>query len=91
LSDHANCVTTGHTGRGDDEAVRLFQAHPLHKGAYLTDRRRLYRVLEIMPARGNRRAAILEDCHTLDATLFRPKELRRMRLQLVQPALVTSP
>jgi hypothetical protein len=35
--------------------------------------------------------AILEDCHTLDVTLFRPKELRRMRLQLVQPALATSP
>jgi hypothetical protein len=91
LNDHANCVTTGHTGRGDDEAVRLFQAHPLRKGDYLTDRRRLFRVLEIVSARGNRRAAILEDCHTLDATLFRPKELRRMRLQLVQPALVTSP
>jgi hypothetical protein len=44
-----------------------------------------------VPARGNRRAAILEDCHTLDATLFLPKELRRMRLQVVQPALVTSP
>ena len=44
-----------------------------------------------MPARGNRRVAILEDCHTLDVTLFRPKELRRMRMQLVQPALATSP
>jgi hypothetical protein len=71
--------------------VRLFKAHPLRRGDYLTDRRRLYRVLEILPARGNRGAAILEDCHTLDATLFRPTELRRMRLELVQPALVTSP
>ena len=91
MNDHANCVTTGHPGRADDVAVRLFQAHPLRKGDYLTDRRRLYRVLEIMPARGNRRAAILEDCRTLDVTLFRPKELRRMRLQLVRPALATSP
>jgi hypothetical protein len=84
-------VTTDHTGHGDDVPVRLFQAHPFRKGDYLTDRRRLYRVLEIMPARGNRRVAILEDCHTLDVTLFRPKELRRMRMQLVQPALATSP
>jgi hypothetical protein len=90
LNDHANCVTTRHTRRGDDEAVRVFQAHPLRKGDYLTDRRRLYHVLEIVPARGNRRAAILEDCRTLDVTLFRLKELKRMRLQLVQPALVTS-
>jgi len=72
--------TTGHTGRGNDEAVRLFQAHSLRTGDYLTDRQRVYRVLEIVPARGNRRAAILEDSHTLDAALFRPRELRRMRL-----------
>jgi hypothetical protein len=89
-NDHANCVTTGHIGRGDDAAVRLFRAHPLRKGDYLTDRRRLYRVLDIVPAKFNRRAAILEDCHSLDATLFRPRQLRRMQLQLVQPALVTS-
>ena len=83
-------MTTSHTGRDHDGAVRLFKAHPFRRGDYLTDRRRLYRVLEILPARGNRRAAILEDCHTLDATLLGPRELRRMRLQLVQPALVTS-
>jgi hypothetical protein len=70
--------------------VRPFQAHPLRTGDYLTDRRRLFRVLEIVPARGNRRAAILEDCHTLEATLFWPRELRRMRLQLVQRAPVPS-
>jgi hypothetical protein len=91
LSDHANCVTTSHTGRGHDGAVRPFKAHPLRRGDYLTDRRRLYRVLEVLPTKGNRGAAILEDCHTLDAALFRPSELRRMRLELVQPALVTSP
>ena len=83
-------MTTSHTGRGDDAAVTSSQAHPLRKGDYLTDRRRLYRVLDIVPAKFNRRAAILEDCHTLDVTLFRPRQLRRMRLQLVQPALVTS-
>jgi hypothetical protein len=90
LNDHANCVTTGHLGRGNDPVVTLFQAHPLRKGDYVTDRRRLYRVLEILPARLNRRAAILEDCHTLGVTLFPPTELKRMRLQPVEPALVTS-
>ena len=62
---------------------------PFHEGDYLTDRRRLYRVLQIVPAKFKKRAAILEDCETLDATLFAPKELKRMRLQLVErtPAL----
>jgi hypothetical protein len=62
---------------------------PFHEGDYLTDRRRLYRVLQIVPAKFKKRAAILEDCETLDAALFAPKELKRMRLQLVQrtPAL----
>jgi hypothetical protein len=56
------------------------------EGDYLTDRRRLYRVLKIVPAKLKKRAAILEDCETLDAMLFPPKELKRMRLQLVEPA-----
>jgi hypothetical protein len=45
--------------------------------------------LQIVPAKFKQRAAILEDCETLDAALFAPKELKRMRLQLVQrtPAL----
>jgi hypothetical protein len=68
----------------------LSHSHPFHEGDYLTDQRRLYRVLQILPARLNKRAAILEDCRTLDAKLFRPKELRRMRLQLVQRAPVPS-
>jgi hypothetical protein len=57
---------------------------PFEQGDYLTDRRRLYRVLQIFPAKFKKRAAILEDCRTLDATLFLPNELKRMRLQLVQ-------
>jgi hypothetical protein len=57
---------------------------PFQQGDYLTDRRRLYRVLEIVPAKFKKRAAVLEDCETLDAILFAPNELRRMRLQLVQ-------
>jgi hypothetical protein len=65
------------------------RTQPFQAGDYLTDRRRLYRVLQIVPARSKKRAAILEDCETLDAVLFAPKELKRMRLQLVQrtPAL----
>jgi hypothetical protein len=66
------------------------RTHPFREGDYLTDRRRLYRVLEILPAKLKKRAAILEDCETLDAMLFPPKELKRMRLQLVQRAPVPS-
>jgi hypothetical protein len=60
------------------------RTQPFQAGDYLTDRRRLYRVLEILPAKFRKRAAILEDCETLDAALFGPSELKRMRLQLVQ-------
>ena len=59
-----------------------------HEGDYLTDQRRLFRVLQIVPTSFTKQAAILEDCRTLDAILFRPRELKRMRLQLVQPAPV---
>ena len=58
------------------------------EGDYVTDQRRLYRVLQILPARLRKRAAILEDCRTLDAIVFRPSELKR--LQLVQRALVAT-
>ena len=47
---------------------------PFQQGDYLTDRRQLYRVLEVVPAKFKKRAAILEDCRTLDATLFLPRE-----------------
>jgi hypothetical protein len=60
------------------------RSQSIREGDYVTDYRRLFRVLKIVPTRLKQRAAILEDCHTLDATLFRPKELKRMRLQLVQ-------
>jgi hypothetical protein len=56
------------------------------EGDYLTDQRRLYRVVQIVRRKFRRRAAILEDCRTLDSVLFRPGELKRMRLQLVRPA-----
>jgi hypothetical protein len=66
------------------------RTQPFQAGDYLTDRRRLYRVLGIVPAKFKKRAAILEDCRTLDATLFLPKDLKRMRLQLVQRAPAPS-
>ena len=87
----------------DHQAVNLFpftrhtptmantsRTPPFQEGDYLTDRRRLYRVLEIVPAKFGKRAAILEDCRTLHATLFLPKELKRMRLRLVQRAPAAS-
>jgi hypothetical protein len=55
------------------------------EGDYLTDQRRLYRVVQIVRGKFKRRAAILEDCRTLETLLFRPRQLRRMRLQLVRP------
>lgn len=62
----------------------LSHRQPFQEGDYLTDQRRLYRVLQIVPGKLMKRAAaMLEDCHTLEAMLFRPRQLRRMRLQLV--------
>jgi hypothetical protein len=34
-----------------------------------------------------KRAAIVEDCRTLETMLFRAKELVRMNLRVVQPAI----
>lgn len=69
----------------------MFRSHQLREGEYLTDRRRLFRVLAIVPAARNRYAAILEDCRTLEAMLFWSNELRRMRLEPIEPALAPSP
>jgi hypothetical protein len=72
--------------------MNLFSSHSkaFREGDYLTDQRRLYRVLQLVPAKFNRRAAILEDCRTLDTLEVGPKELRRMRLELVRPAPVDA-
>jgi hypothetical protein len=55
----------------------------MSEGAYLTDQRRLFRVLLVIP----KRAAILEDCRTLETMAFRAKELVRLNLRVVQPAV----
>jgi hypothetical protein len=65
------------------ETTPISRRQPFDEGDYLTDQRRLYRVLQIVPGKLKKRAAILEDCRTLEARLFRPRQLRRMRLQLV--------
>jgi hypothetical protein len=57
----------------------------LREGDYLTDQQRLFRVLEIVATRMRRRTVILEDCRSLEVTLLKPRELRRMRLQAVRP------
>ena len=69
------------------ETTPISRRQPFNEGDYLTDQRRLYRVLQVVPRKLKQRAAILEDCGTLEATLFRPRQLRRMRLQLVVPEL----
>jgi hypothetical protein len=63
--------------------IPLSHRQPFHEGDYLTDQRRLYRVLQIVPGKLKKRSAMLEDCRTLETMLFRPRQLRRMRLQLV--------
>ena len=68
------------------ERPRVTGSVSFDEGDYLTDQRRLYRVVQIVPMRLKRRGAILEDCRTLDPILVRPRELARMRLQLVRPA-----
>ena len=65
------------------ETTPISSQQPFHEGDYLTDQRRLYRVLQIVPGRLKKPSAMLEDCRTLEAMLFRPRQLRRMRLQLV--------
>jgi hypothetical protein len=48
-------------------------------GAYLTDGRRLLRIVSL-PDRSRRwRTAVLEDCDTLELREFRPRDLRRLR------------
>ena len=67
--------------------------HPafFREGDYLTDQRRLYRVLQIVPARFRRRAALLEDCRTLETVMVRPGQLARMQLRIVEPVGPCAP
>lgn len=50
---------------------------------YLTDGRRLYRVVNPFLIEGLDRATVLEDCLTLEARLYTARELWAMRLRRV--------
>ncbi len=68
-------------------------SHPdfFREGDYLTDQRRLYRILQIVPNRFRRPAAILEDCRTLDTVVLRRRQLARMQLRIVEPIAPCTP
>ena len=53
-------------------------------GSYVTDGRRLFRVVTRFPARHESPIALLEDCHTLEVTPFSPDELFELGLRLVR-------
>lgn len=57
----------------------------LRDGAYLTDGRRLFRVVARLHAEP-RAVAVLEDCFTLELGRYTPLELWRMNLHPVVPA-----
>jgi hypothetical protein len=57
----------------------------LYEGAYLTDGRRLFRVVRCLdPSRGAA-TAVLEDCLTLELHPYAAADLWEMRLRLVRP------
>lgn len=76
---HPARVAHGATERGP-------AGHPeLREGVYLTDGRRLLRVVSQFST-APRRFAALEDCRTLDVRRYSPLELWRMNLRPVVPA-----
>lgn len=72
---------TRHIRRAEPEAMP-------EAGTYLTDGRRLFRVMRgfASPIEGSEGSfALLEDCRTFEAHPFTPSELSSMRLRLVGP------
>jgi hypothetical protein len=61
-------------------------AAPLLADSYLTDGRRLFRVIAQFAARGERKTASLEDCLTLEVQAYSATELAAMKLQPVTAA-----
>ncbi len=57
------------------------------RGSYVTDGKRLFRVVTQFPPRHRSPVAMLEDCHTLEVTPFSPDELYEMELRLVRTDL----
>ena len=59
-----------------------FNAPSLSEGDYVTDQHGLYRVVHVL----RRRAAVLEDCRTLELVWVAARDLSRVKLQLVRAA-----
>jgi len=56
---------------------------PFAPGEYLTDGRRLFRVISRLDPRDAYRLALLEDCLTLELTGYSPDDLVAMNLRTV--------
>ena len=65
-------------------ARRSVPADRLRCGTYLTDGRRLFRVVSQFAAVGEDSFASLEDCRTLDVQAYAPGELRAMKLRPIR-------
>lgn len=59
-------------------------SEPLCRGGYVTDGRRLFRVVSQFATVGENVFASLEDCHTLEVQAYSPGELCAMGLRPVR-------
>ena len=71
--------------------ARRAKAGEFVPGEYLTDGRRLWRVLSRFDPRASAKFAVLEDCMTLDTQAFTPQRLAEMGLQSVARTAETAP
>jgi hypothetical protein len=62
----------------------------LFAGAYVTDGRRLFRVVAPFSARDDRRSATLEDCLTLEVRSYSPADLHEMGLRPVRRSVTRA-
>jgi hypothetical protein len=67
------------------EPLAAGPASPRGDGTYLTDGRRLFRVVAPLRSLDRPDLAILEDCKTLNLAAFTAEEMRSMRLTPVTP------
>jgi hypothetical protein len=65
-------------------SLRPTGSREMAPGAYLTDGRRLFRLLDAFDPNATCPFAVLEDCATLRSTPYLPDELYAMRLRLVR-------
>ncbi len=64
--------------------ARRASSAPLSPDRYLTDGRRLFRVVAQFPSGAEQAFASLEDCLTLDVQAYAPGELHQMSLRPVR-------